>query len=143
MARIGSTLMNEIFLKVDPAFLGQQTRAHAVVRHRNDARPDAQAAAQVGGHRGQGFAVAESTRPLHVKREVTVAELEPCLPTQRLHRLHEGPGFVVPTPAEIAIGETGEGIGDGIDVRRDRQAEMFEIVPGVHDDQQFLGRQNA
>ncbi len=46
-------------------------------------------------------------------------------------------------PAARGVVQPGEGIDHRIDVRADRQAEMFEIVAGVDGDGQPLGRQHG
>ena len=37
------------------------------------------------------------------------------------------------TPALLGVLEAGEGIHDGVEIGRDRQAEMLEVVGGVDD----------
>ena len=46
-------------------------------------------------------------------------------------------------PTEFAVGEPGQRIGHGVDVGRNRQTQMLEIVAGIDDDQQILGRHDA
>src|SRR5215472_4045076 len=66
-----------------------------------------------------------------MRGEIAVAEVEPGLAAQALERLHKGPGLVAPAPAKFGIGEASEGIEQSVDVGRDREAEMLEIVTGV------------
>ena len=71
--------------------------------------------------------------------EIAVAEVEPCLAAEALECGHEGPGLVAPTPSQLRVVQAGEGVEQGIDIGRDRQPEMFEIVAGVGDDFEHLG----
>lgn len=65
--------------------------------------------------------------------EITIAEPEPCFAAQAAERLHKIPGLIRPAPAALDIAETAECIQNSIDVRRDMEAEMLEIVAGVDD----------
>src|SRR5262249_2642536 len=57
--------------------------------------------------------------------------------------VHERPRLVAPAPAGGGIVETSENIRQRVDVRRDAQSKMLEIVAGVGDQEQFVGRQDA
>src|SRR5262249_48769889 len=57
--------------------------------------------------------------------------------------VHERPRLVAPAPAGDGIVEAGENIGQRVDVGRNAQSQMLEIVAGIGDNQQFLGRQDA
>ncbi len=135
--------MHEILLEIEPAHIGEQPRPHRIVAHRHDRGANAHPPAQIGGDGGQAFARLQPPRSFHMQSDIAIAEAEPGLAAERLHRFHERPGFVVPAPAKFAIGQPGQRIGDGIDIGRNRQAEMLEIVAGVDDDQQVLGRHDA
>ena len=89
------------------------------------------------------FAVVQPAGSFHMQSDIAIAETEPGFAAQSFHGFHERPGFVVTAPAEFAIGQPGQRVRHGIDVGRDRQAEMLEIVAGVDDDEQFLGRHDA
>ncbi len=45
----------------------------------------------------------------------------------------------MPAPADFAVGEPGQRVGDGVDVGGDRQAQMLLIIAGVDDDQELFG----
>ena len=135
--------MDEVFLEVEPAEVGQQAGADLVVGHRDDGGADAHAFAEIGGDGGEGFAGFQAAGALDVEGYVAVAQTEPGLAAELFQRLHEGPGFVVAAPAKLAVGHAGQRIGDCIDVGGDGQAEMLEIVAGVDDDQQVLGGHDA
>src|SRR5947209_8969906 len=75
--------------------------------------------------------------------KISVAELEPGFAAQRLERRHEGPGFVTPAPSEFRVVNAGERIKERVDIGRNREAEMLEIVAGIGDDGQLSRGQNA
>ena len=49
----------------------------------------------------------------------------------------------MPAPPQLPVRQSGQRVGDGIDIGRDRQTQMFEIIARVDDDQQILGRHDA
>ena len=85
----------------------------------------------------------QASRPQHVRRQIAVAELEPGLAAEPLHRRHEIPGFAGKAPAALRIVLVGQRVEHRVDVGRDVQAEMDEIVRGVDDDGKLVGRQHG
>src|SRR5208282_3112510 len=75
--------------------------------------------------------------------EIAVAEVEPGLAAEAIECGHKGPGLLAPAPPQLRFVEAGEGIEQRIDIRRDREPEMLEIVAGIGDDGQRSGRQDA
>src|ERR1039458_7710809 len=73
--------------------------------------------------------------------KIAVTEPEPCLAAQCSERLHEIPAFVRAPPAAFEIAEATERIDHGVDVRRDMQAEMLEIIAGIDDNCQVRADQ--
>jgi len=105
-----------------------------ILAHRQDARRNAEPAAEVVGDFRQALARSEATGALDMRGKVAVTELEPGRAAERLERRHKGPGLVAPAPTELQIVDASEGIEEGIDIGRNGQAEMFEIVAGIGDD---------
>src|SRR5262249_54449865 len=136
-------LAHEVVLEVDPARVAAHAGTHAVVAHWEQAGTDAEAPADVGGHFGQCLPQAQATSTLDMQREIAIAEPKPVLPAERANAVHERPRLVAPAPAGDGIVEPRENIGQRVDVRRDTQSEMLEIVAGVGDHKQFFGRQDA
>ncbi len=64
-------------------------------------------------------------------REIAIAEPKPGLATERRQCLHERPGLAAASPAGLGIAEPGKGVHDGVEIGRNMQAEMHEIVPCV------------
>ncbi len=133
--------MHEILLEIEPAVIGQQPGPHRIVASsaRRATRPPC------GGTDRRS--PADSVSPAFSRRVRSTCRAmsrsprrNQVSPPRASMRFHERPGLVVPAPAEFAVGQAGQRIGDRIDIGRDRQAEMLEIVAGVDDDQQVLGR---
>ena len=135
--------MDEILLKVDPALVRANARAHRVVAHRQHARPHAKPRAQIRGDRRQSLAGAQATRAFDVHSEIAIAETEPSLTAQRAKRLHERESLVATPPAKLGIGNARQRVHHGVYIGRDTKTEMLEIVAGVADDKQLVGRQHA
>ena len=76
---------------------------------------------------------------MDMQRQVAVAEAEPCRQAELLGGAHEVPAFVAPAPAGIGVGLSGERIDQGVHVRRDVEAEVFEVVSGVDDETHLVG----
>src|SRR5689334_3969298 len=66
--------------------------------------------------------------------EIAIAEPEPSLATKATDSLHEIPALAGAAPAAFHVGKTAECIDDRVDVRRDMQPELLEIITGVDDD---------
>src|SRR3546814_2064373 len=77
-----------------------------------------------------------------MQREIVITELKPVLAAQRSHRAHEAPALGFTAPALRGIGLAGQSIEQRIDVRRDREPEMMEIVAGI-DDGRYRSRRNG
>src|SRR5260370_18737148 len=135
-------LAHEVVLEVDPARLNAHASTHAVVAYRPHAGTDAEAPANVGGPLGQCLPQAQATGALDMQREIAIAEPKPVLAAERADALHEGPRLVTPAPAGGEIVDARESVGQRVDIGRDAQSKMFEIVAGVADHEQFVGRQD-
>src|SRR3546814_10703127 len=77
-----------------------------------------------------------------MQRAIAITELKPILAAQRSHRAHEAPALGFTAPALRGIGLAGQRIEQRIDVRRDREPEMLEIVAGI-DDGRYRSRRNG
>src|SRR5713101_1866051 len=80
--------------------------------------------------------------PCHMKGEVLVAEQEPVVSAEQLYSLDEIPAFRGASPSALGIAEVSERIENGVDIRADPQAQMFEVVADVDDDRRGPGRGN-
>jgi hypothetical protein len=68
-----------------------------------------------------------------VRREVLVAELEPVRPAEPGDLFQSVPGLIGDTPAGRRIGDAGERVHYGIEIGRNVQGEMLEVIAGVDD----------
>jgi hypothetical protein len=95
--------------------------------------------------RAQKSAVmADSVSPAASLRErshsqVAVAELKPGLAAQLRQHLHEVPGFVGTSPAQLRVVQTGKRVHDGIEVGTDGEAQVLEVVTDIHHDRELVG----
>src|SRR5260221_5236802 len=75
--------------------------------------------------------------------EVAVAEPEPDLAAQSFERCHKGPGLASPAPTQLGVVLTRERVEQRVEIGRDREAEMLEIVAGVGHNRHRIGQQDA
>ncbi len=81
-------------------------------------------------------------RALHVQGEIPVAEAEPGRAAEFSERLHERPGLVATAPAEFEVGNSGERVERGVEVRADPEPQMIEVIATVDDDAQAVRGQH-
>src|SRR5215831_11556961 len=74
--------------------------------------------------------------------EIAIAEPKPVLAAERADAVHERPRLVTPAPPGGRIVDARESVGQCVDIGRDTQSKMLEIVAGVGDYEQFVGRQD-
>ena len=115
------------------SFGGLHKGAHWIVAHRDNVNLDAQSGGQFRCYCGQGLARLQPPCAFHMKGQVAVTQLKPVFAAQLSQRAHEGPGFPHPAPASVGVVETGQRIGQRIQVGADRQTEMFKVIAGVDD----------
>jgi hypothetical protein len=68
-----------------------------------------------------------------MRREIAVAEAEPGLAAQCFERRHEGPGLAAPAPPSSGLSWPEQRVEQRIEVGRDLETEMLEIVAGIGD----------
>ena len=76
-------------------------------------------------------------------RQITIAELKPVFAAQAFDLLHKSPRFAGAAPAELLIVYTGQRIHHRVEVGANGKAHVLEIVTGVDDDGQLIGRQHC
>ena len=134
---------HEIVLKVEPARVGAQARAHGVVAHGHHPRGNSQAMAEVCGDGGQGFARRAPSRTLDMGGEIAVAQRKPSLAAERRERSHERPCLVAPAPAALRVVEAGQRVHDGVEIGRDGEPKMLEIIAGIDDHHEIAAEEAA
>jgi hypothetical protein len=98
---------HEVVLEIEPTLIRPQSRPQPIVCRRQHAGTDAEAATEVGRDGGETLALPQPAGALDMNRKVAIAKAEPVLAAERFQRFHESPRFVVPTPAELRVLETG------------------------------------
>src|SRR6516165_6409508 len=135
-------LAYKVVLKVDPARVGAHAGTYTVIAHRDHAGTDAEAATNVGGHLGQCLPQAQATGALDMQREIAIAEPKPVLTAERANAIHKRPRLVAPAPAGGGIVDARKNVGQRVDIGRDAQSKILEIVASICDYEQFAGRQD-
>src|SRR6185437_2546967 len=125
------------------ALFGLHDRAHRVIRHRHDLHGYPELARSLRGKRAQRSAFAQKTCACRVHCKIAVAELEPVFTVEAGESLHEIPGFAGAAPSAFRVGDAAERIKNGVEIGRNVQPEMLEVVAGVDDDGQLFGCEHA
>src|SRR4029079_9269556 len=73
---------DEVFLKRECACVRLHNRANGFIRHGQNTRCDTQLPGQMSGDIGQSCAGSEALGPVHMGREIAIAEVEPCRSAQ-------------------------------------------------------------
>jgi hypothetical protein len=68
-----------------------------------------------------------------VQSEVPVAEPEPSLAAERLHRLECMPRLVRTAPATLVVGQIRQCVEDAVEVGRGEETEDLDVVADVDD----------
>src|SRR3984893_6649771 len=130
-------------MEIEPTIVGSQARADAVVTHRQQPRRDAEAAAEIVGDLREALTRREPPSALDMSSQIAVADLEPGFAAQRPQCRNKGPGLATPAPSELRVVDPAESVEERVDIGRNREAEVLEIVAGVGDYGQLPRRQNA
>ncbi len=71
--------------------------------------------------------------PEQVRGQVAVTQAEPVLTAQPLQLVHGGPALAGDAPSGLAVVQTGQRIGDGVEVGADGEAVQLHVVADVDD----------
>src|SRR5271154_7499871 len=71
--------------------------------------------------------------------EIAVAQSKPRLAAESVEFAHHSPGLTVEPPTELVVVETGQGVGDGVQIGADGESVKNEVVADVHHGRQ-VGR---
>src|SRR5438034_443865 len=126
-------LAHEVLLEREPAVRRPDPRAHGLVAHGEDARRHAQTTAQLGHHRRERQALAERARPVEMRGEVAVAQVEPRLGAEVAHRLEAAERLSRQAPAARRVQPARERVHHGVEVGGDVEAPDLGVVTGVAD----------
>src|SRR2546426_2040579 len=126
-------LAHEIFLEREPTVGGPDPRAHGLVAHRENASRHAQATAQLGRHRRERSTLAERARPVEMRGEVAVAQVEPRLGAEVAHRLEAAERLAREAPAAGRVEPTRERVHHGVEVGGNVETPDLGVITGVAD----------
>src|SRR5439155_15020222 len=99
--------------------------------HRQKARGNPEAAAEIVGDRRQFLARGQTARALDMGREIAVAKAGPGVAAQGFERRYKGPGLAAAAPAEFGVVVAREGVEQRVEIGRDLKPEMREIVTRI------------
>ena len=117
LVRAGLALpMDEVFLEVEPSFGGQHRVRTGSSLIGSTRVAYSESSAQMSRDLAQRRALGKAPSALHMRGQIAVAQPEPTFAPQALERLHEGPGFIAPSPAPDRIGQSRQGVHHGIQV---------------------------
>ena len=83
------------------------------------------------GRLGERHACAQQLGPHEVEADVAVAEPEPRLAAERRHGVEHLPALTGAAPAALVVGEAGERVENGVQIRRDPKAQHLDVVRDV------------
>src|SRR2546428_800281 len=112
---------------------GPDPRGPGLVAHRENARRHAQATAQLGRHRRERSTLAERARPVEMRGEVAVAQVEPRLGAEVAHRLEAAERLAREAPAAGRVEPTRERVHHGVEVGGNVETPDLGVITGVAD----------
>ena len=91
------------------------------------------ALAEFTGDVGLGRTFMYALASIKVGGQVSISESEPGGATECLKFLHDAPRFAIEAPPEYFVVESGEGVGDGVEIGANGQSVQNEIVADIDD----------
>src|SRR5690606_4101103 len=122
---------DEILLEFERTLVGVNAGADRIIGHGQHTRRDPKTPSQAGGHLGKRLAGGQSSRSFDVEGEIAVAQAEPRGAAESLQGVHECPGLALPPPAELCVRTACKGVEQCVEIRRDPQAKMHEVIGRV------------
>ena len=114
-------------------------RLDAGIAHGQDRGLNAKLGGDFEGCFGESLSLTEQFGAEQMDGEVAVADVKPDGLRQFFHGLQAEKRVAFYSPAAFFAQQTGQNVGDGIEIGRNVEAPPLEIVAGVHDDGQFFG----
>src|SRR3954469_22972252 len=78
-----------------------------------------------------------------MESEILVTKVKPSLASQLLNGGHEVPGLTSEPPAALTVCKPGQCVQNRIQIGRDRQSKMLEVVSRVHDNHELVSGENV
>src|SRR4029077_20636712 len=132
--------LHKIFLETELANGRTDSGFYSRIAHGKDASLDTEFGCNLDRGFGQSFSLREQFRTKQVDGEITITHVKPDGLSQLAHGLQAVKGVALHAPATFFAEQAAENVGDGIQVGRDVQSPPLEIVAGIHDECDVLGR---
>ncbi len=126
---------HEVALERQRAFVGMEQSADAIVRHGEDTRGDVERPADLGGDGRKRRATSEPVGSVEMRREIAVPKMKPAGVVEAAQGGEASEG-VVPQPPAAGTRHAGKRVGDGIEIRGDRETKKALIVRGIDDERE-------
>ncbi len=97
----------------------------------------------LGCHFRKRRALTQALGAIQVRGQIHIAELKPGVGAQPPQRFQTSEAVAANAPAVLRIRQTGQRVGDRIEIGRDVQSVNLGIVGGVADDEDAFGRNYA
>ena len=135
---VGRAPPDEPLLEGQLAAGRDDARAQAVVARGQQAGGEAVAPREVGGDGRQRLARAQALAAHEVQADVAIAEDEPVDAAELGHDRHRLARVAGDAPALLGMDASGQRVEQRVEVGRDRQAPVLEVVTDVADDRDVL-----
>ena len=112
--------LDEVLLKAETTFVGEELGRDGVVAHGQQRHLDAMVLCEFPSDLGLRGALGETLAAIEVGREVAVSQAKPGGATEFGEFVHDPPGLAAQPPPQFVVVQTGEGVGDRVEVRADR-----------------------
>src|SRR5450432_4039293 len=76
---------------------------------------------------------------MEMRGDIAIPQLEPVIGSQGPQSLQAMKGISVDTPSVLRVGETGQRVGNGVEIGRNVQPVHLRVIRRVSDDPQPLG----
>ena len=138
-----ATPLHEIALKRQITLGCCNDRTHGIVRHRQNLRGNSELPGRMRRKLGQALPRTQPVGAQDVHGQIAIAKLKPGLAPQLAQRTHHLPCFLRPPPSPLRISDAAERIKYSVEIGRDVEPEMLEVISGVDDHRQLLGIERA
>jgi len=132
-SRLGA-MLDEIFLKMHIAVAGFDDSGNGLIGHGENARFDAESVTNGVGRLGESFSLGKHRGAVNMRGEIAIAEIEPSFATVYGEAFEEMKSLAAHAPAFRGIDDSGERVGDDVQVGRNFQTVHNDVVAGVNDD---------
>src|SRR5580700_7314455 len=135
---IARAALHEVGLKLQLARRSANARAHALIRHGNKHGTNFERGSDLRRGLSETGALTQTLGPIQVSGQIQIAELKPDVGAYPSKRLQTSEAVAANAPTVLRVRQTGQRIGDGIEVGRDVKTVNLSVIGGVADDEDAL-----